>query len=312
MEGSGARPSDQRTRHPSPARRRRAAGASSARSWSPARPSSTRRVARPVGGRRSDRSGRPVRHQQARAGDGRAPFARTAGPPGQAVQPRRPAAGAALRDVCLRAAVRPHRSRTRSSRSCRSATWTRAATSPTSATSFAPIARWSRAALPGRPYNVCSGRGYRVGDLLDILLALSRVRVRVETDPARLRPSDNPVIVGDPTRLAAETGWRQRFRSSRRWRICSITGDPPSPAPIHGQHEPGPAALGERPADRPHVDGRLRPAAPLADVVAGHSPGRRRARVQPAGAAVDRRPALSAGRSAAAPARHPRLSASRS
>jgi len=61
---------------------------------------------------------------------------------------------------------------------------------------------------PGRPYNVCSGRGSRVGDLLDTLLALSRVRVRVETDPARLRPSDNPVIVGDPTRIAAETGWR--------------------------------------------------------------------------------------------------------
>ena len=56
---------------------------------------------------------------------------------------------------------------------------------------------------PARPYNVCSGRGYRVGDLLDILSALARVRVQGRADPARLRPSDNPVILGDPTRIAA-------------------------------------------------------------------------------------------------------------
>ena len=43
--------------------------------------------------------------------------------------------------------------------------------------------------------------------LLDILLSLARVRVRVEVDPARLRPSDNPVILGSHARLTADTGW---------------------------------------------------------------------------------------------------------
>jgi GDP-4-dehydro-6-deoxy-D-mannose reductase len=58
-----------------------------------------------------------------------------------------------------------------------------------------------------RPYNVCSGRAYRVRDLLDALIGLSTVRIEVQVDPSRLRPSDNPVIAGDRSRIEAETGW---------------------------------------------------------------------------------------------------------
>jgi len=61
---------------------------------------------------------------------------------------------------------------------------------------------------PLRPYNVCSGRAYSMREILDILLSLARVRVRVEVDPSRLRPSDNPVILGSHDRLTADTGWR--------------------------------------------------------------------------------------------------------
>lgn len=61
---------------------------------------------------------------------------------------------------------------------------------------------------PGRVYNVCSGQAHRIGDLLDRLLGLARVRVRVEVDPERLRPSDHPVLVGDPCRIEREIGWR--------------------------------------------------------------------------------------------------------
>jgi len=60
---------------------------------------------------------------------------------------------------------------------------------------------------PGRPYNICSGRAYRIGDLLDQLIALARVPVRVEIDLARLRPIDDPIIVGNPDRLHADVGW---------------------------------------------------------------------------------------------------------
>ena len=61
--------------------------------------------------------------------------------------------------------------------------------------------------VPGRPYNVCSGRAVRIGDLLELLLSRSSARVRVTVDPARYRPIDQPIVVGDPTRIATELGW---------------------------------------------------------------------------------------------------------
>ena len=64
------------------------------------------------------------------------------------------------------------------------------------------------AGTPLRPYNVCSGRAYSMRELLDMLLSFARVRVRIEIDPARLRPSDIPIIVGTHARLTEDTGWR--------------------------------------------------------------------------------------------------------
>jgi GDP-4-dehydro-6-deoxy-D-mannose reductase len=58
-----------------------------------------------------------------------------------------------------------------------------------------------------RPYNVCSGRAYRVRDLLDTLVAMSSASIGVELDRARLRPSDNPIIAGDRSRIGAEAHW---------------------------------------------------------------------------------------------------------
>jgi GDP-4-dehydro-6-deoxy-D-mannose reductase len=60
---------------------------------------------------------------------------------------------------------------------------------------------------PARPYNVCSGSAYRVRDLLDALVGLSQRTIDVKVDPSRLRPSDNPVIAGDRSRITAEAGW---------------------------------------------------------------------------------------------------------
>jgi GDP-4-dehydro-6-deoxy-D-mannose reductase len=60
---------------------------------------------------------------------------------------------------------------------------------------------------PCRPYNVCSGNAYRVRDLLDGLIGLSQASIEIQIDPSRLRPSDNPVVAGDRTRIGAEAGW---------------------------------------------------------------------------------------------------------
>jgi len=64
---------------------------------------------------------------------------------------------------------------------------------------------------PGRPYNVCSGLAHRIGEVLDGLIALATVSVQVDVDGARLRPSDNSLLLGDLTRLTTEIGWRPRI-----------------------------------------------------------------------------------------------------
>jgi GDP-4-dehydro-6-deoxy-D-mannose reductase len=69
--------------------------------------------------------------------------------------------------------------------------------------------------VPLRPYNVCSGRAYSMREILDILLSLARVHVRIEVDPSRLRPSDNPIILGSHARLTADTGWRPEIPIER-------------------------------------------------------------------------------------------------
>jgi len=60
---------------------------------------------------------------------------------------------------------------------------------------------------PGRAYNVCTGRAVMIRDLLDMLLARARVPIQIRVDPARYRPSDLPIVVGDPHRIQQELGW---------------------------------------------------------------------------------------------------------
>lgn len=61
---------------------------------------------------------------------------------------------------------------------------------------------------PGQVYNICSGEGITIRELLDRLVALAGVEVKIETDPDRLRPSDVEVLLGDASRFHADTGWK--------------------------------------------------------------------------------------------------------
>jgi GDP-4-dehydro-6-deoxy-D-mannose reductase len=67
----------------------------------------------------------------------------------------------------------------------------------------------------GEPFNVCSGTAISIRDLLDKLIARARVPVRVEVDPARYRPNDTPVIIGDASRIRTTLGWTPQFDLDR-------------------------------------------------------------------------------------------------
>lgn len=60
---------------------------------------------------------------------------------------------------------------------------------------------------PGEVYVIASGRDHRISEVAEMLLAMSRVPIRIEQDPARMRPSDVPVLLGDSTKFRRRTGW---------------------------------------------------------------------------------------------------------
>jgi GDP-4-dehydro-6-deoxy-D-mannose reductase len=68
-----------------------------------------------------------------------------------------------------------------------------------------------KAGTAGTVYNVASGVGRPVQAIVEALVARARVPIRIEQDPARLRANDIPVLVGNPARLKATTGWEPQI-----------------------------------------------------------------------------------------------------
>jgi len=67
-------------------------------------------------------------------------------------------------------------------------------------------------AVPADVYNVASGTGWAIGDVLRALCERAGVSPRVEADPSRHRPTD--WLVGDAARLERATGWRPQHAFS--------------------------------------------------------------------------------------------------
>jgi GDP-4-dehydro-6-deoxy-D-mannose reductase len=68
---------------------------------------------------------------------------------------------------------------------------------------------------PGQVYNLCSGQATRIGDIVELVRQQGRVPVEVRVDPARLRPSDEPILMGDNSKLRAATGWQPQIGMSQ-------------------------------------------------------------------------------------------------
>jgi GDP-4-dehydro-6-deoxy-D-mannose reductase len=66
-------------------------------------------------------------------------------------------------------------------------------------------------AKPGEVYNIATGTGITIRAMLSLVLSLSKVEVRIEVDPDRLRPSDVEILIGDSSKFRADTGWEPKI-----------------------------------------------------------------------------------------------------
>lgn len=60
----------------------------------------------------------------------------------------------------------------------------------------------------GEIYNIGSGKGVRIQEILDTLIKLSTSKIKVERDESRMRPSDIPVLIADYSKFNQITGWQ--------------------------------------------------------------------------------------------------------
>jgi GDP-4-dehydro-6-deoxy-D-mannose reductase len=68
---------------------------------------------------------------------------------------------------------------------------------------------------PGTAYNVASGVGHSIRELLEALVSRASVKVDIAVDPDRFRPNDTPMVVGDARRLREVTGWGPQVQFDR-------------------------------------------------------------------------------------------------
>ncbi|MBI3282530.1 GDP-mannose 4,6-dehydratase [Candidatus Curtissbacteria bacterium] len=67
----------------------------------------------------------------------------------------------------------------------------------------------------GEVYNLGSGRAVKIKDVLEKLLALSKVKIEVKPDKNRMRPADIKVITCDFTKFKKRTGWEPKIPLSK-------------------------------------------------------------------------------------------------
>jgi GDP-4-dehydro-6-deoxy-D-mannose reductase len=56
---------------------------------------------------------------------------------------------------------------------------------------------------PGMAVNICTGKAYKISDILDMLIDISGLKVDIIEDRSLLRASDEPLLLGDHRKIAA-------------------------------------------------------------------------------------------------------------
>jgi len=60
----------------------------------------------------------------------------------------------------------------------------------------------------GEIYNICRGKGYNIGKMLEILKSYSTADIKIVVDPERMRKIDVPILYGNNSKFVNATGWK--------------------------------------------------------------------------------------------------------
>ncbi len=63
----------------------------------------------------------------------------------------------------------------------------------------------------GQLYNVGSGNGYSIKEMLNYIISLSNQNIDVVIDPNKVRKTDTPFIVCDSSKIQNELGWKNKY-----------------------------------------------------------------------------------------------------
>ncbi len=63
---------------------------------------------------------------------------------------------------------------------------------------------------PGEPVNICTGTAYKIQEILDMLVEISGTHAKVISDPALFRVADEPLLLGDNSKIKA-LGFVQKY-----------------------------------------------------------------------------------------------------
>jgi GDP-4-dehydro-6-deoxy-D-mannose reductase len=65
--------------------------------------------------------------------------------------------------------------------------------------------------VSGEVYNICTGIGYSLEDIIIMIADLMNISFKTITDPEKLRPNDNKIIIGDNSKIKTAIGWFPRY-----------------------------------------------------------------------------------------------------
>ncbi len=64
---------------------------------------------------------------------------------------------------------------------------------------------------PGNAYNLCSSRAHLIADILKDLISMANSDISSFEDPLLMRPTDEPIIMGDNSKIKKETNWEPKI-----------------------------------------------------------------------------------------------------